>query len=167
MTKSGQKWLKVVIPYAIIFVHHRRGLMFWGEHKHQIDAKNRLRIPAKLKAELGDKFIITKGPSGCLSAFPLKTMENMFEKLQNVPLSDIAAQRSVRMLFSSASEVENDEQGRFLLPQNLKEFAKIEKNVVITGVGTRIDIWSEDRWNEYNSYDNFDEVLEGLGKFGV
>ncbi|MBR2372486.1 MAG: division/cell wall cluster transcriptional repressor MraZ [Clostridia bacterium] len=141
--------------------------MFLGEYRHQIDAKNRLRVPAKLKSELGDKFVVTKGSNGCLFVFNSKTMESLYEKLQNVPISDIAAQRSIRMLFSSASEVENDEQGRFLLPQSLKAFAKIDKNVVTVGAGTRIEIWSEEVWNEYNSYDNFDEVLEGLGKFGV
>ena len=99
--------------------------MFLGEYRHQIDAKNRLRVPAKLKSELGDKFVVTKGSNGCLFVFNSKTMES------------------------------------------LKAFAKIDKNVVTVGAGTRIEIWSEEAWNEYNSCDNFDEVLEGLGKFGV
>lgn len=141
--------------------------MFLGEYRHQIDAKNRLRVPAKLKTELGDKFVVTKGSNGCLFVFNSKTMENLYSKLQNVPISDVEAQKSIRMLFSAASEAENDEQGRFLLPQSLKEFAKIDKNVVTVGAGTRIEIWSEENWNKYNSYDNFDSVLGGLEKFGV
>ena len=141
--------------------------MFWGTHRHQIDAKNRLRIPAKLKSELGDKFVVTKGSNGCLFVFNSKMMESLYEKLQNVPISDIAAQKSIRMLFASASEIENDEQGRFLLPQNLKEFAKIDKNVVTIGAGTRLEIWSEEVWDSYSACDNFDTVLEQLGKFGV
>ena len=141
--------------------------MFVGEYRHQLDAKNRLRVPAKLKSELGDKFVVTKGSNGCLFVFNSKMMENIYSKLQNVPISDIEAQKSIRMLFSAACEVENDEQGRFLLPQNLKDFAKIDKNVDTVGAGTRLEIWSEENWNKYNSCDNFDDVLSGLGRFGV
>ena len=124
-------------------------------------------VSAKLKSELGDKFVVTKGSNGCLFVFNSKMMENIYSKLQNVPISDIEAQKSIRMLFSAACEVENDEQGRFLLPQNLKDFAKIDKNVVTVGAGTRLEIWSEENWNKYNSCDNFDDVLSGLGRFGV
>lgn len=141
--------------------------MFLGEYRHQIDAKNRLRVPAKLKSELGDKFVITKGSNGCLFVFNSRMMENLYSKLQNIPISDVQAQRSIRMLFSAASEAENDDQGRFLLPQNLKAFAGISKNVVIIGAGTHLEIWSEENWDKYNSYDNFDAVLSELGKFGV
>ena len=121
--------------------------MFLGEYRHQIDAKNRLRVPAKLKSELGDKFVITKGSNGCLFVFNSRMMENLYSKLQNVPISDVQAQRSIRMLFSAASEAENDDQGRFLLPQNLKAFAGISKNVVIIGAGTHLEIWSEEKWS--------------------
>lgn len=140
--------------------------MFLGTHEQKIDAKNRLRIPAKFRTELGEKFVVTKGTNGCLFVFnPEK--QNLFAKLQNVPVSDVAAQKSVRLIFSSACEVENDEQGRFLLPQKLKEFAGIQKDVVINGVGTWIEIWDETHWNEYNSCEEYDSIFGELLKFGV
>ena len=141
--------------------------MFLGEYRHQLDAKNRVRVPAKLKVELGESFVITKGSSGCLFMFNQKTMETLYDKLSNVPISDVAAQKSVRSLFSAGAEVDNDDQGRFLLPQNLKDFAKIDKNIVFIGAGNRIEIWSEENWNSNNKIDDFDTVLSGLSKFGV
>ncbi len=142
--------------------------MFLGTHEYQIDAKNRLRIPAKFRSELGEKFVVARGTNGCLVVFnPEK--ENLFAKLQSVPMSDLQAQKSVRMIFASASEVENDEQGRFLLPQKLKEIAGIQKNVVLNGMGTWIELWSEDRWKEYNDscQEDYDSIFSGLVKFGV
>jgi MraZ protein len=149
--------------------------MFFGEFKHQLDAKNRCRVPAKLRGELGEKFVVTKGGSGCLFVFNEKRMEALNEKVANVPMFDRSVQEAVRKWFSSAADVENDDQGRFLLPQNLKDYAKIEKNIVVIGAGSRIEIWSEERWNDYNSgnlkvsaeENGFDEVLSQLSAFGV
>lgn len=143
--------------------------MLFGEFHHQLDEKNRMRLPAKLKAKLGSGYVITKGSNGCLFVFSKEEIEKtIYEKLKSLPISDIKAQKSVRSLFSSGYEVEEDNQGRFLLPTYLKDFALISKNVVTIGVGNRVEIWDEDRWNEYNGCgEGFDEILAGLSQYGI
>lgn len=143
--------------------------MLGGEYKHQCDAKFRLRIPAKLKKELGENCIITKGNDGCLFLLPKAEMDNILGKLENLSIFNSQLQKPLRFLFSSATEVEEDNQGRFLLPANLREFADIEKNVVFVGVGNRAELWSEDRWNKYclDNEANFDEIISELGKNGI
>ena len=142
--------------------------MFLGEYYHQLDEKNRLRIPAKLRNGLGNNYIIMKGSNSCLFVYSSSEMQALMnEKLKSVPLSDVVAQKSIRMLFSSGFEVEEDNQGRFTLPQNLKEFACIKKNVVSVGVGNRIELWAEENWKEYNNGSDFDAILGDLSKYGV
>lgn len=142
--------------------------MFLGEYHHQLDEKNRLRIPAKMRGELGTSYVVMKGSSNCLFVYSSDEMQNLMnEKLKTVPLSDIKAQKSIRMLFSSAFVVEEDSQGRFILPQNLKEFAGVKKNIVSIGVGNRIELWSEENWQEYNTGEDFDTILGDLSQYGV
>ena len=143
--------------------------MIFGEYYHQLDEKNRLRLPSKLKSQLGDKYVVLKGSSGCLFVFSQNELETTInEKLKALPLSDIKAQKSVRMLFSSCYEVEEDNQGRFLLPAYLREFANIKKNVVSIGVGNRVEIWDEDAWKRYNSDTaDFDNIIAGLSEYGI
>ncbi len=142
--------------------------MFLGESRHTLDAKNRLRIPAKFRTELGDKYVVTVGSDGCLCVYSNAKFEKYVEKLESIPNFDLQAQRSIRKILSLAIEVEPDEQGRFILPKNLKDFAKIDKNLVINGSGSKIEIWSEEVWDEYSSLINLDEEMAILGeKYGV
>lgn len=142
--------------------------MFLGEYHHQLDEKNRIRIPAKLRAELGNNYIIMKGSNNCLFVYSSEEMQRvMSEKLKSVPISDIKAQRSIRMLFSSGFQVEEDAQGRFILPQNLKEFANVKKNIVSIGVGDRIELWAEENWQNYSTDGDFDTILGELSQYGV
>ncbi len=143
--------------------------MLFGEYHHTLDEKNRMRLPAKLKAKLGSDYVITKGSNGCLFVFSKEEMEKtIYEKLKSLPISDLKAQKSVRSMFSSGYEVEEDNQGRFLLPAYLKDFASISKNVVTIGVGNRVEIWDEDAWNKYNNdTESFDKILTELSQYGV
>ncbi len=142
--------------------------MFLGESRHTLDAKNRLRIPAKFRTELGDKYVVTVGSDGCLCVYSNAKFEKYVEKLESIPNFDLQAQRSIRKILSLAIEAEPDEQGRFILPKNLKDFAKIDKNLVINGNGSKIEIWSEEVWDEYSKLTNLDEELAILGeKYGV
>ena len=143
--------------------------MLGGEYRHQCDAKYRLRIPAKLKKELGENCVITKGNDGCLFLLPKVEMDNILNKIENLSIFNSQLQKPLRFLFSSAVEVEEDNQGRFLLPANLREFAGITKDVVFVGVGNRAELWSEDRWNKYclDNETNFDEIISELGKNGI
>lgn len=142
--------------------------MLNGEYFHQCDQKFRLRLPAKLKKEFSDGCFITKGSDGCLFVFSRKQFDALEERLDSLPIFDSKAQRPLRLLLSSAFEVEEDNQGRFLLPVSLREFAGITKDVVFIGVGNRAELWSRERWNKYNeNAGNFDEVLSELGEYGI
>ena len=144
--------------------------MFIGEYEHSIDLKGRLIMPAKLRDGLGDKFIVTKGLDGCLFAYSKQEWTNLEAKLNSLPLTSKDARMLARAFFAGAIECEIDKQGRFLITANLREFAKIQKDVVITGVSTRVEIWSKERWNEYNAGDdtNPDEIAEKMsGIFGI
>lgn len=142
--------------------------MLNGEYFHQCDQKFRLRLPAKLKKEFSDGCFITKGSDGCLFVFSRKQFDALEERLDSLPIFDSKAQRPLRLLLSSAFEVEEDNQGRFLLPVSLREFAGITKDVVFIGVGNRAELWSRERWNKYNeNAGNYDEVLSELGEYGI
>lgn len=142
--------------------------MFIGEYQHSLDAKNRIIIPAKLRDGLGDKFVITKGLDGCLYAYPIDEWRNLEEKLKKLPLTNKDARTFVRFFFSGATEVETDKQGRGLIPANLKEYASIEKDIVSIGALTRVEIWSKEKWDEYNDANvDFDSIAEKMADLGI
>ena len=121
--------------------------MLIGEYEHTIDAKGRLSMPSKLRRDMGEAFIVTKGLDGCLFAFSQDEWKNFETKLKSLPLSDKNARNFVRFFLAGATECEIDKQGRFLIPSNLRETAKLEKDAVIIGVGTRLEIWDKEIWN--------------------
>ena len=142
--------------------------MFIGEYQHALDAKNRIIVPSKLREELGGKFVITKGLDGCLYAYPLTEWRILEEKLKKLPLTNKDARAFVRFFFAGACEIEVDKQGRGLIPQNLKEYAGIEKEIVSIGVLTRVEIWSKEKWNEYNdSSVDFESIAEKMNDLGI
>ena len=142
--------------------------MFIGEYQHALDAKNRMIVPSKLREELGGKFVITKGLDGCLYAYPLTEWKILEEKLKKLPLTNKDARAFVRFFFAGACEIEVDKQGRGLIPQNLKEYAGIEKEIVSIGVLTRVEIWSKEKWNEYNdSSVDFESIAEKMNDLGI
>ena len=142
--------------------------MFIGEYQHSLDSKNRIIVPSKLREELGSKFVITKGLDGCLYAYPLDEWKKLEDKMKTLPLTNKDARAFVRFFFSGACEVEIDKQGRGLIPQNLKEYAAIEKEIVSIGVLQRVEIWSKERWNEYNESDiDFDSIAEKMSDLGI
>ena len=147
--------------------------MLFGEYYHQIDEKGRVRIPAKLKAALGENFMVTKGTAGCLFIFSEQYWEKeLLNKFAGVPISDHEAARPLRLLFSSGSELEQDNQGRYLMPKNLREFANIKKDIVFIGVGNRAEIWAREEYDAYlgggkRVLPDFDKAIEALAKYGV
>ena len=125
--------------------------MFLGEHQHALDAKGRITIPVKLRYKLGERFIATKGLDKCIFLFPISEWQELDKKLGDLPsLSRPEARSFVRFFYSGASELEMDKQGRTVLPINLREYAEIDKDIFIVGVGSRIEIWSQDKWTVYN-----------------
>lgn len=142
--------------------------MFIGEYNHALDSKNRMIVPAKLREGLGTKFVITKGLDGCLYAYPLGEWKILENKLKTLPLTNKDARAFVRFFFSGACEIELDRQFRGLIPQNLKEYAGIEKDIVSIGVLSRVEIWSKQKWDEYNNSDvDFDSIAEKMNELGI
>ena len=143
--------------------------MLIGEFEHSLDEKGRLIMPSKLREDMGDKFVITKGLDGCLFGFSQNEWTNFEEKLKTLPLTNKNARDFVRFFLSGAIECEIDKQGRFLIASNLREYATMEKEVVIIGVGTRIEIWNKDKWKTYNSDENIsaDEIAENMTMLGI
>ena len=143
--------------------------MLIGEYEHSLDAKGRLIMPAKIREDIGEKFIVTKGLDGCLFGFSQNEWENFEEKLKTLPLTNKNARDFVRFFLSGAIDCEIDKQGRFLIASNLREYATMEKEVVIIGVGTRIEIWNKDKWKAYNSDENIsaDAIAENMTMLGI
>lgn len=141
--------------------------MFMGEYSHTIDAKGRLIIPSKYREELGDQFVLTRGLDGCLSIYPMKEWHQLEEKLKALPLNDKNARTFTRFFVSGATLCELDKQGRILVPQTLREFAGLNKDVVVCGTNDRIEIWSKEKWTENSDYDNMDAIAEGMASMGL
>ena len=140
--------------------------MLIGLYRHAIDAKKRMRMPSKFKSALGANFIITKGNKKNLFVFSNEQFSTLYEKMMALPLFDEEAQVPVRRFLSSAFESDEDAQGRVLLPKELIEFANITKNIVLIGVGNRVEIWAEEEWNKLSD-DDEDADFSILAKFGV
>ena len=142
--------------------------MFMGEYNHTIDPKGRLIIPAKFREALGDEFVVTKGLDGCLFVYANTEWNNFEEKLRTLPLTNKNARQFTRFFLAGAAACEVDKQGRILIPQVLREFAKLEKDVVLVGVASRIEIWSKEVWEEsISTYDtDMDEVAENMENLG-
>ena len=135
-----------------------------GEFEHNIDAKGRLFIPAKLREKLGGSFIITKGLDGCLFVYSAEAWDVLEEKINQLPMS---RSRNLQRIFkTSAADCAPDSQGRVLIPQNLREYAGLQKEVTVIGVSGRVEIWDKQRWKEYNgelTSESIAEAMEDLG----
>lgn len=142
-------------------------MMFMGEYNHTIDTKGRLIIPAKFREQLGNEFVVTKGLDGCLFVFPMNEWELFEQKLRTLPLTQKSARKFTRFFVAGATECELDKQGRILLPQTLREFAQLEKDVVLSGNLNRVEIWSKANWTDNNAYDDMDDIAEQMTDLGL
>ena len=141
--------------------------MFMGEYSHTIDAKGRLIVPSKFRELLGNEFVVTKGLDGCLFVYTNQEWNSIEEKFRNIPLTTKDARKFSRFFFAGAAVCEVDKQGRILLPQVLREFADLQKDIVLVGVLSRIEIWSRERWQDANTYDDMDEIAEHMAELGL
>jgi len=123
--------------------------MFIGEYNFTIDEKKRVAVPVKFRKNLGKKAVITRGLDRCLVLYPLKEWEKVAKKLESLPNSKMDARTFSRILLSGAVDVELDKLGRILIPDYLKKYADLKKNVVLLGLSNRIEIWSKEKWDEY------------------
>ncbi len=143
--------------------------MLLGEYNHSLDAKGRVSVPSKLRLDLGESFIVTKGLDNCLFAYSKDEWTTFESKLKALPLTNTNARNFVRFFFSGATECEIDKQGRINIPQNLRDYASVTKDVTIVGVGTRVEIWDREKWNKYNSEENLnvDEIASQMSDLGI
>lgn len=143
--------------------------MFIGEYAHTIDAKKRLAIPAKFRKELGTRAVITRGLDACLFVYPVRAWEGLVEKLGGLPVGQSGTRSFVRLILAGAADVELDALGRILIPDYLKTYAGIAKQVIVAGIGGRIEVWDGKRWEEYKvkTEQSTDEIAERLGELGV
>jgi MraZ protein len=143
------------------------GTAFKGEYSHSIDTKGRLIIPAKFRELLGDQFVVTKGFDGCLFVFAEEGWEKFEEKLQALPMDKPEARMLGRFFIAGAIDAEVDKQGRILLPSNLLQHAKIEKEAVIAGVGNRVEIWSKAEWEAASTFDDINGIAAKMSEYGL
>ncbi len=143
--------------------------MLIGQYEHTIDAKKRLALPAKFRGELGDKVVITSGIEKCLVVYTQKEWEVMSGKLSSLPISASEARSFTRVTLANAMEVVLDKLGRILVPDYLKEYAGLKKNVVICGLSNRLEIWDSEKWQAYrkNAEKGVEEIVSKLGPLGI
>lgn len=134
--------------------------MLNGTFFQSMDVKGRMSFPTKLREIIGENFVITKGLTGCLFAYSLEDFEKLAEKLSDMPMAKALTVQ--RFFMASASNVEADKQGRILVPQALREFAGLEKEIVVAGVSDRAEIWDKAKWDEFNSSISEESVMEAL-----
>ena len=140
--------------------------MFMGEYNHGLDAKGRIIVPAKFRESLGEEFVVTMGLDGCLFVYPDEEWNRFVNDLKSLPGSKEARQLQ-RYFMAGAASCEVDKQGRILIPQKLREHAGLEKDVVFVGVMNKIEIWSKERWDANNTFDNMDMAAEKMSELGL
>ena len=141
--------------------------MFMGQYNHTIDTKGRLIVPSRYRELLGEEFVLTKGLDGCLVIYPMEAWEAFESKLRTLPLTNKNARTFSRFFVSGACTCELDKQGRILIPQSLREFAGLEKDVVLTGALDKIEIWSKEAWTRNCDFEDMESIAEGMQEIGL
>lgn len=143
--------------------------MLIGQYQHTIDQKKRLALPVKFRGELGATVIVTKGVENCLVVYTQKEWDVVSGKLANLPVSQEGARSFARHLLASAMEIELDKLGRILIPDYLKEYSMLQKNVVVCGLSNRLEIWDQQKWTDYskNAEKGVEEIVSKLGPLGI
>ena len=133
--------------------------------RQKIDSKGRITFPAKLREQLeGQNFVITRGLDKCIDLFPMDKWNEKMKKLENIKTTDIKQRTYVRFLLSAATELDFDAQGRINIPQSLKTYSELEKEVVVIGQNGRMEIWSKSRWDSFmsDSLENIADIAQEL-----
>ena len=143
--------------------------MLMGQFNQKVDTKGRAIVPAKIREEIGSTFVITKGIEKCIYGFPIEKWEQLAEKLNELSLTDKNVRKFIRFFLAGATTLEIDGQGRVLLPQVLREYASLEKDVVWIGAGSRLEIWNPDKFIEDTTFDEeeLDDLAEYMAGLGI
>lgn len=139
--------------------------MFIGQYSHNIDSKGRLILPSKFRDKLGDKFIITCGLEQSLVIYPEDAWKEYIDKLSKLPYHKKDMRAYIRLVLSTANEVETDKLGRFTIPANLRKYANLKKEVIITGIHDKIELWDKKTWKDYinKAMDDYENKAELIG----
>ena len=143
--------------------------MFMGEYQHNMDKKGRVIIPAKFREKLGDNFVATRGLDNCLFVYPMQEWSILEEKLTNLPITSKNARSFVRFFFSGATECNLDKQGRVSIPANLRNYAELEKEIVVIGLANRIELWAVEKWDNYMmaAEESSEEIANAMEELGI
>lgn len=144
-------------------------IMFIGEYSHNIDDKGRVAIPKKFTPELSSGAVVTRGLDQCLFLYTRSEWNKLAEKLANLPFAQANSRAFSRLMLAGAMDLEMDKQGRLVIPEYLRQFAGIKKNVVIAGLYNRLEIWDADLWKEYTKRSEAEStnIAEQMGVLGV
>jgi len=143
--------------------------MFIGEYKYNLDDKNRLAIPSKFRKLFAGGAVITKGLDNCLFIYTAKEWDKLVDKLANLPISQAKSRAFSRMMLAGAMDVRLDGQGRMVLPDYLKDFASLDKKIIVAGLYNRLEIWDEKLWAKYQRVSEKDsnQIAEGVVDLGI
>jgi len=143
--------------------------MFIGEFKHNIDEKGRLAIPVKFRSDLAKGAVVTRGLDNCLFVYSLDEWEKLANKLSNLPISQAKARAFARLMLAGAMDVVPDKQGRINLPEYLRQYAGVKKEVIVAGLYNRLEIWDSATWNDYSkdTEQSSTDISEKLAELGV
>ena len=143
--------------------------MFMGKYQNSIDAKNRMIVPSKYREELGYKCVLTKGIDKCLYIYPMSEWERFMTKLSALPSSDMNARAFVRHFYANAVECEVDRQGRLTIPQELRDYAGIDKELVTIGIMDKIEILSRAEWENAEDGPQLapEDIAQKMAEYGI
>jgi MraZ protein len=143
--------------------------MFIGEYSHSIDPKNRMAVPSKFRGELGNKLVVTRGLDKCLFIYPMKVWEEIAKKFGSFPMGEPGTRSFARLMLAGATDVDVDKQGRILIPEYLRSYAMLKRDVVVAGLFDRLELWDEKKWAQYKTKaeKDTDTIAQKLGELGL
>ncbi len=166
MVYNGYRWEKVGKMLVFLQTHLP---MFIGEYLHSLDDKGRLSVPKKFRTDLALGAVVTRGLDHCLFLYTKEEWQKLAEKLANLPFAQANTRAFARLMLAGAMDVDVDKQGRVMLPEYLRSFADLSKNVVVAGLYNRLELWDEAAWNAYKAKteSETEAIAEEMGKLGV
>lgn len=143
--------------------------MFIGEFSHNLDDKGRLAVPKKFRAKLAKGAVVTRGLDDCLFLYTKAEWEKLAEKLASLPFSQANTRAFARLMLAGAMDVSLDKQGRVILPEYLRSYARLKKGITVAGLYNRLELWDEEKWREYTKQTEAsrNEIAEQLGELGI
>jgi len=143
--------------------------MFIGEYSHNLDEKGRVAVPKKFRLDLKQGAVVTRGLDNCLFLYTKKEWQKLAEKLANLPFAPANTRAFARLMLAGAMDVNMDKQGRIILPDYLREFAGLKKEIIVAGLYSRLELWNATKWNEYKKKTEAEsnKIAEQMAELGV